>query len=194
MITLDTIIRGEPQSFRLTFIHADLRQPIDVQGWRLLMGVGRSQARLGDLFELSTTGDALDGPEGRMTITLTAEQTDAIAQPGVVVDFSVVPGTGKVVPVLMGHCPAANSSDYRQRVLSEYQYNNQATADTAMLQHLANRHTQLNLQFKTNMDPTYNIGVLCRFNQADPAELARMDALRQEVALKHAEVMAATGG
>jgi len=41
------------------------------------------------------------------------------------------------------------------------------------------------------MDPTFDLGVMVKFNQLDPATLEYLEALQADVTQKHTEVMGA---
>ncbi|MED5442085.1 MAG: hypothetical protein VYA77_12295 [Pseudomonadota bacterium] len=49
----------------------------------------------------------------------------------------------------------------------------------------------ITINVSNDMDPTFDLGVMVKFNQLDPATLEYLEALQADVTQKHTEVMGA---
>lgn len=192
MINLDSMVRGEDQAFRVTFMDAGTQSPIDITGWTVHIGFGRSRNDLAGLAEIQATASASQGIAGQVPLILSGNVIAEFRSPFVIIDLSVDTGSGKRVPVLLAQAPVHNVSDYRQTYLQGSGYNNQLASSTPTIVKGDAQNVQgITLNLNNNLDPTFDIGVLVRFNQFDPTEIAYLESIREEVRLKHSQIMGA---
>ena len=192
MIRIDTIVRGEPKALRVTFMDADSEEALDATGWTLYAAIGRSRGALGDILEASATADAVSGAQGQVTVTLTAEQTALLLMPSVVVELSVDTGGGTRVPLMLAVASVQSPDEYRQQYYQTNISNSQLLKDVpTVVQGSTSQPQEITMSFSTNLDPTFDLGVLVKFDELSATTKAYLDALQTDVAAKYNEIIGA---
>lgn len=192
MIAIDPIIRGESKALRVTFLNADTETAIDCTGWTLHVDIGRSRSRLGDLLQVSAVADLVSGAQGQIMATLTAEQTEALAVPSAVVEFSVDTGTGNRIPLMLAVAVIQAADQYRQQYYQTYIPNSALMKDVpTVVQGSVSQPQEIKLSFSTVLDPTFDLGVMVRFDELAPETKTYLDSLAADVAAKHSDIMGA---
>lgn len=176
MITMNPIVRGVGKALRVTFLDKDTESIINTEGWTLRVVVKRSRGSVDSLLTIETTADAVAGAQGQISSLLTEEQSAALTQSSCVMDFSVNPDSGQYIPILRTSAVIENLEDYQERFYP--------VEDTSEVE-----SQDINVTISNDVDPTFDVGVLIKFNQLSPETLAYLEALQADVAAKHADVM-----
>ena len=129
MIKLDSIVKGEPKTIRATFLSDDDKLPIDVTGWTLQLTLGTSRSNIGDILTVSAIGAGATATNGKISVNLTAEQTEVIDTQSVIVELSVDNGSGNNQPLLIGIAYAQSPTEYRQSFYKTSKANSQLLKD-----------------------------------------------------------------
>lgn len=192
MISITPIIKGEPKALKITFLNNDTEEVINTTGWTIHIAFLRQRSSTESVLAVSNQADAVSGALGQISATLTSEQTNNLTGSNVVMDIAVDTGTGNKIPLLLVNALIQSSEQYRTH------YHRAATPPNSLLEDIptvvqggVNQSQEINLSFSTNLDPTFNLGVMVKFSELSPENLKFLNALVADVTAKHAEVMGA---
>lgn len=202
MLAISPIVRGEASVLRVTFLNADTEWFIDTTGWTLYVSLGRSRTTIGSLLEVSATADAVSGAQGQITATLTTEQTAALTPNNAMVELSVDTGAGKRVPLMLATVLVQSPEQFRAQY---YQTTSPAnmlfedvptvtqgsaqSPDETVIQSCETHTQEINMSFSTSLDPTFDVGVMVKFSEPSAETVSYINAIAEDITLKHAQVM-----
>lgn len=190
MIRLRPILKGEGRSLRVTFTNADTEQVIDTTGWTLKVRLGRSPHVLGDLYEVTGAPDAAQAALGQISCTIADTVTSALTVSSVALDILVDTGSGEFIPLMLAVAPVLDAELHRQNYYR--QGSGPIVGETPVyVQGGSQEPDNITINVSNDMDPTFDLGVMVKFNQLDPATLEYLEALQADVTQKHTEVMGA---
>jgi hypothetical protein len=190
MLTIAPIVRGESSSLRVTFLNSDTDVVINTTGWIFYMTLGRSRTSLGGLLEVSQTADAINGAQGQVTATLTAEQTGAITTDNAMVELLVDTGMGKKIPLLLASVLIQSPEQYRTQYYQTTTPANVLLEDVpTVIQGSALQPQEIKMSFSTSLDPTFDVGVMVKFSEPSAETINYIDAIAADITQKHTEIM-----
>ena len=153
MIDFKPIVRGRTHAVRLVVTDSADESLIDVTGWRIRVGLGRSRRALGTEFtkESVATGDG--ALLGQVQIDFDASETSVIGPDTVTVDVSLSSPSGSFRPVLIGVVQVLNESEYLERFI-------QNQAGSGSTSQVANSQTEsVSVLLDMSDDPSTDIRV-----------------------------------
>jgi hypothetical protein len=201
MIRIDPIVRGESKLIRLTFINADTEEVIPCDGWTLHLALGRDRTALGDILKIDTSPSAEDAILGQITAEIPAEATSNIKESSVTLEFSVSTSLGgQKLPLLLALAVIQAPEDYRSSYYRTASNGRMLLSDipTVVQEGVGAKTEAINLSFSTNIDPTFDLGVMVKFSEPSTESIsfinnaiAKIEHKRLEIEAKHAEIMGA---
>lgn len=182
---------------RVTFLSKDSSSAIDVTGWTLYASLGRSRRELGSIVEVSEVADPFTAALGQIAISFSDEITGGITLSAVVVELAVDTGTGKKIPLMQATAMVQSQEDARVQYYKTIEPENILLADVpTVVQRSAMAPQEISMSFSTQLDPTFDLGVMVKFDELSPeatsfinSAVESIELKRQEVETKHAEIM-----
>lgn len=188
MNTIDPIVYGQAKAYRVTFFNSDSNEPINTSGWTLHIGFGSNRMSLGSITKITGQPTESDSASGIITAELTAEQASLFLAENCFVDFSVSTGS-TTVPLFLGMARVLHEEAFRQQYFSRQYSQNNLMQSTPSVVIGSSSKQEIVLNFSTQMDPTFDIGVSVKFDELSPQTKKYLDDLQADVATKHAAVM-----
>lgn len=199
MIRIDPIVRGESKRIRLTFLNADTEEVIPCDGWTLHLAVGRTRKTLGDILKLDSTPTVEDAILGQIITEVPALVSEGIKESSVTLEFSLSTSLGgQKIPLLLALAVVQSPEDYRSSYYRTASNGRMLLSDvpTVVQDGIGAKTESINLSFSTNIDPTFDLGVMVKFDEPSTeiitlinSAIAEIEEKRLEVANKHAEIM-----
>ena len=187
MERITPIVRGQGKAFRFTFMDADTQEVLDTTDWVMTMQIGRNRSQPDDLYTDSATPDEANAAQGVISMEVPDTFTSEIKGGQVIMRFRVDPNTGTQTLVFFCSAPVMNEADYEA---SLYESNNGSNDNTPT--YVSGEEPQeIKVIIRNDIDPTFDVGVLVKFDEIDPDQLEYLEALQADVTQKHSEVMGA---
>lgn len=168
MIRIDPIVRGESKRIRLTFLNADNEEVIPCDGWTLHLAVGRTRKTLGDILKLDSTPTVEDAILGQIITEVPALVTEGIKESSVTLEFSLSTSLGgQKIPLLLALAVVQSPEDYRSSYYRTASNGRMLLSDvpTVVQDGVGAKTESINLSFSTNIDPTFDLGVMVKFDE-----------------------------
>jgi hypothetical protein len=192
MISITPIVKGEAKSLKITFLDADNEAVINTTGWIIHLTMLRHRASTESMLVTSNQADSVSGAQGQINVSLTSEQTLRLTGSNAIIDIAVDTGTGNKIPLLLANVLIQTSDQYRTYYHHSVAPPNSLLQDTpTIIQGDVSQEQDINLSFSTNLDPTFNLGVMVKFAELSTETLNYLNALSADVTAKHAEVIGA---
>lgn len=188
MIQIDPIVRGQEKNYRVSFFDKDSESPIDTTGWVLHIGFGRDRGNIGSFVRIEATPTAPDAAQGIITATLSVDQVSAINNTNCIIDFSVQTNSARV-PLLLASARVMDGDSFVQQHFSQDYANNDLMQQTPTVVSGNPEAQSIQLNFSTQIDPVFDLGVFVKFDELSPATKEYLDQLQADVTAKHAHVM-----
>ncbi|MFL0806759.1 MAG: cadherin repeat domain-containing protein [Oceanobacter sp.] len=173
MIDFKPIVRGRTHAVRLVVTDSADESLVDVTGWRIRVGLGRSRRALGTEFTKESTGTGDGALLGQVQIDFNASETSGIGPHAVTVDVSLSSTSGLFRPVLIGAAQVLDESEYLERFI-------QNQAGSGSTSQVANSQTEsVSVLLDMSDDPATDIRVNAILEVDDPQQSSIIRAVRQ---------------
>lgn len=187
MQRITPIVRGQGKAFRFTFMDADTEEILDTTDWTLFTYVGRSRGQIDTIHTSEDTPDEANAAQGIISTTIPDTVTADIKSASCVLKFKVDANTGNSVLLMFAQAAVLSEADYDNIV---YESNNGSNNDTPTY---VSGEEPIDIQIVVfnDIDPTFDVGVLVKFDEVSPGTITYLEALQADVTQKHSEVMSA---